>query len=79
MGICSRIYWLTRGTGDGFLEDGLRPWLLEEVCKDKGIELTLRMQDDYDHSYFFISTLWLNTLHGMLNIWRYEAETSANA
>ncbi len=45
-----------QGTGDGFLEDGLRPWLLEEVCKDKEIELTLRMQDDYDHSYFFIST-----------------------
>jgi S-formylglutathione hydrolase len=45
-----------QGTGDGFLDDGLRPWLLEEVCKDKKIELTLRMQDDYDHSYFFIST-----------------------
>jgi S-formylglutathione hydrolase len=45
-----------QGTGDDFLESGLRPWLLEEACKDKDIDLTLRMQDDYDHSYFFISS-----------------------
>lgn len=45
-----------QGTGDGFLDEGLRPWLLVEVCNDKEIDLTLRMQDDYDHSYFFIST-----------------------
>lgn len=45
-----------QGTADSFLEDGLRPWLLAEACKAAGIPLTLRMQDGYDHSYYFIST-----------------------
>ncbi len=45
-----------QGAADNFLHTGLRPWLLEEVCKGKEIDLTLRMQDGYDHSYFFISS-----------------------
>lgn len=45
-----------QGTADGFLADGLRPDALERACKQAGIGLTLRMQDGYDHSYFFIST-----------------------
>ncbi|MBV2142283.1 S-formylglutathione hydrolase [Falsochrobactrum sp. TDYN1] len=45
-----------QGTADGFLNEGLRPWLLEEACKKAGIPLTLNMREGYDHSYFFIST-----------------------
>ncbi|QNQ61705.1 S-formylglutathione hydrolase [Brucella sp. 6810] len=45
-----------QGTADGFLDDGLRPWLLEEACRKAGIALTLNMREGYDHSYFFIST-----------------------
>ncbi|PRD43381.1 S-formylglutathione hydrolase [Phyllobacterium phragmitis] len=45
-----------QGTADGFLDDGLRPWLLEDACRKAGIALTLNMRDGYDHSYFFIST-----------------------
>ncbi|MEM6463295.1 MAG: S-formylglutathione hydrolase [Pseudomonadota bacterium] len=45
-----------QGGADGFLEDGLRPWLLETACKSAGIDLTLRMHDGYDHSYYFISS-----------------------
>jgi S-formylglutathione hydrolase len=45
-----------QGSADGFLQDGLRPWLLEEACRKAGIALTLRMQEGYDHSYNFIST-----------------------
>ncbi len=45
-----------QGTADGFLDEGLRPWLLDEACRAAGMELTLRMQDGYDHSYNFIST-----------------------
>lgn len=45
-----------QGNADGFLQDGLRPWLLEEACKAAGIPLTLNMRDGYDHSYNFIST-----------------------
>lgn len=45
-----------QGTADGFLDDGLRPWLLEEACKAANIPLTLNMREGYDHSYYFIST-----------------------
>ena len=45
-----------QGTSDEFLETGIRVPLLEAACKDKGIDLTLRMQDGYDHSYYFISS-----------------------
>jgi S-formylglutathione hydrolase len=48
--------FVDQGTADGFLEEGLRPWLLEEACRKAGIALTLRMQKGYDHSYFFVST-----------------------
>jgi S-formylglutathione hydrolase len=49
-------FLVDQGTADGFLDEGLRPWLLDEACKKAGIGLTLRMQEGYDHSYFFIST-----------------------
>jgi len=49
-------FLIDQGTADGFLDDGLRPWLFEAACKKAGIDLTLRMQDGYDHSYYFIST-----------------------
>lgn len=45
-----------QGAADQFLEDGLRPWLLDEACAKAGIPLTLRMREGYDHSYNFIST-----------------------
>jgi S-formylglutathione hydrolase len=45
-----------QGTADSFLADGLRPQLLAEACGRAGIPLTLRMQEGYDHSYFFISS-----------------------
>ena len=49
-------FLIDQGTADGFLDEGLRPWLFEEAVKDTGIDLTLRMQEGYDHSYFFISS-----------------------
>jgi len=45
-----------QGTADGFLEGQLRPHLLEAACRKAGIKLTLRMQEGYDHSYYFISS-----------------------
>ena len=44
------------GTADQFLEQELRPELLEQACASAGIPLTLRRQPGYDHSYYFIST-----------------------
>jgi S-formylglutathione hydrolase len=51
-----------QGTADSFLEDGLRPWLLADACKAAGIPLTLRMQEGYDHSYYFISSFMADHL-----------------
>lgn len=47
---------IDQGKADGYLETGLRPWLLEKAVENTGIDLTLRMHDRYDHSYYFIST-----------------------
>ncbi len=45
-----------QGEADPFLAEQLRPELLDAACRDHGIDLTLRMQPGYDHSYYFIST-----------------------
>ena len=45
-----------QGTADTFLAEQLRPELLRQACDAAGIPLTLRMQEGYDHSYYFIST-----------------------
>ena len=44
------------GTADPFLDQELRPDLLEAACADAGIDLTLNRRAGYDHSYYFIST-----------------------
>jgi len=56
-----------QGDADSFLEEGLRPWLLEDACKNTNINLKLRMQPNYDHSYYFISTFMADHL-----IWHRE-------
>ena len=50
------------GDADPFLEKELRPQLLEKACRDAGIDLTLRLQAGYDHSYYFISTFMADHL-----------------
>lgn len=45
-----------QGSNDQFLEDQLKPQLLLEACKDAGVGVDLRMQEGYDHSYFFIAS-----------------------
>ncbi len=47
---------IDQGTGDEFLADQLYPDHLQAACEERGIPLTLRMQEDYDHSYHFIAT-----------------------
>ena len=49
-------FLIDQGKADGFLENGLKPWLFEAAVKDTDIALTLRMHERYDHSYYFIST-----------------------
>ncbi|MCL1068026.1 S-formylglutathione hydrolase [Shewanella olleyana] len=45
-----------QGTDDNFLEEQLKPETLVDAAKIKNYPLTLRMQQGYDHSYFFISS-----------------------
>lgn len=45
-----------QGTNDQFLAEQLRPELFAEAARKAGQKLTLRMQQGYDHSYFFIAT-----------------------
>ena len=45
-----------QGTADNFLVNQLKPELLEAACSRANIPLTLRLQDGYDHSYYFIAS-----------------------
>lgn len=45
-----------QGASDSFLQKELKPELLANACSSASIDLTLRMQEGYDHSYYFIST-----------------------
>jgi S-formylglutathione hydrolase len=45
-----------QGTADDFLSDQLKPGALEQACIASHHPLELRMQEGYDHSYFFIAT-----------------------
>ena len=45
-----------QGQSDNFLEEQLKPELLQAACKEAHHPLTLRMHAEYDHSYFFIAT-----------------------
>lgn len=45
-----------QGDADPFLASQLRPELLAEACRTAGIDLELRLQPGYDHSYYFIAS-----------------------
>lgn len=45
-----------QGDADSFLAEQLRPELLVAACQAAGVDLTMRLQPGYDHSYNFIST-----------------------
>jgi S-formylglutathione hydrolase len=50
------------GDADPFLTEQLRPELLERACAKAKIPLTLRLQNGYDHSYYFVSTFMADHL-----------------
>lgn len=56
-----------QGSADSFLERELKPELLEAACREAGIPFTLRMQEGYDHSYYFISSFMEDHLR-----WHFE-------
>ena len=51
-----------QGEADQFLDQQLQPKRLATACAGAGIDLTLRMQPGYDHSYYFISSFMADHL-----------------
>ena len=47
---------IDQGSADDFLEEQLRTHLLEAACTEAAYPATIRRQDGYDHSYFFIAS-----------------------
>jgi S-formylglutathione hydrolase len=47
---------IDQGSADSFLDVQLKPDNLKQACEAVNHPLTLRLQPDYDHSYYFIST-----------------------
>ncbi len=45
-----------QGAADNFLENQLKTGRLSVACAKAGIPAEIRMQEGYDHSYYFIST-----------------------
>ena len=45
-----------QGMADQFLVEQLRPHRLAEACEVAGILADIRLQEGYDHSYFFVSS-----------------------
>lgn len=45
-----------QGRADDFLNEQLKTWLLEDAVREAKMDATIRMQEGYDHSYFFVST-----------------------
>lgn len=47
---------ISQGEADNFLDEQLKPWLLEAVAKDKGFDVAIEQHAGYDHSYYFIAS-----------------------
>ncbi|MBU2887846.1 S-formylglutathione hydrolase [Gilvimarinus agarilyticus] len=45
-----------QGTSDNFLSEQLKPQALTQAAEQSDYPLTLRMQQGYDHSYYFIAS-----------------------
>ena len=47
---------IDQGTSDNFLEEQLKTHLIEEASEAAGYPIEVRMQEGYDHSYYFIAS-----------------------
>lgn len=52
----NRPILIDQGTADSFLEEQLLPERFQQACEKVAQPLTLRYQNGYDHSYYFIAT-----------------------
>jgi S-formylglutathione hydrolase len=53
---------IDQGSADSFLVDQLQPEIFVTACQAAGQPLDFRMQEGYDHSYYFISTFMADHL-----------------
>jgi S-formylglutathione hydrolase len=65
--LAARADWRTevlvdQGTADDFLDEQLKPQLLQQAFRSAGIPLTLRYQAGYDHSYYFMASFMADHL-----------------
>ena len=47
---------IDQGTSDEFLDEQLKPEIFLHAAEEAGYPVKLRMQEGYDHSYYFIAT-----------------------
>lgn len=47
---------IDQGSKDDFLKEQLQPDLFAAACQQANVSLNLRMQEGYDHSYYFIAS-----------------------
>lgn len=47
---------IDQGTADNFMPEQLQPEAFEKIAKNRNWPLTLRLQQGYDHSYYFIAS-----------------------
>nr|WP_172468423.1 S-formylglutathione hydrolase [Legionella gratiana] len=47
---------IDQGTQDSYLQEQLKPELFQDACLNAAVDLNLRMQEGYDHSYYFIAS-----------------------
>lgn len=47
---------IDQGTADPYLAGQLLPQVFEQACKEAGQPVTLRMQEGYNHGYYFVAS-----------------------
>jgi S-formylglutathione hydrolase len=52
---CRAPILVDQGLADPYLEEQLRPELLEQACRRSGLALQMRRHEGYDHGYYFIA------------------------
>jgi S-formylglutathione hydrolase len=60
---------IDQGTADPFLEEQLKNNILIDAAAKANIKLTLRLHENYDHSYYFVSSFMEEHLHFHANKW----------
>lgn len=64
---------IDQGTSDPFLESQLQPELFEKACASASQPVTIRMQEGYDHSYYFIASFMEDHIRHHANILQTDA------